>query len=91
MPVVVHNFTVTCDQTKPMATLASITPAGSGFAVSFMTTSLGGGVVTFPRLLSLTEIITVNYTIPGSAGTGSFSIASDDPASPFIVNITVTG
>jgi hypothetical protein len=90
MPVPAHQFTVTCDQTKPMALIFSIVAAGSGFSVAFIETSLGGAV-TLPHTLASTEILTVNYLIPGSAGTGSMTINSDATDTPFIVNINVTG
>jgi hypothetical protein len=90
MPVPAHFVTVTCDQTKPMATIGSITFTGAGFSLFFITSSLGGPEVTLPHTLVLTEILTVNYTIPGSAGTGTMNINSDDTSSPFLINIDVT-
>lgn len=90
MPVPAHEITVTCDQTKPMATINTIVPAGSGFSVFAINTSIGGGTVTLPHTLVLTEVLTVAYLIPPVAGTGSLTINSDDISSPFIVNIDVT-
>lgn len=89
MPIPAHEITVTCDQSKPMATISAIDAAGGGFSVFFIESNLTGDV-TLPYTLSLTEILTVGYLIPLTAGTGSLTIYSDDAASPFVVNIIVT-
>jgi hypothetical protein len=90
MPVPAHFVTISCDQSKPMATISSITFTGSGFSLFFITSNIVGGDITLPYTLSLMEILTVNYLIPPIAGLGVMTINSDDTASPFIVNIDVT-
>lgn len=90
MPIPAHMIKVTCDNTKPLATISSIIAAGTGFSVGTIFSNVVVGAISLPHTLALTEILTVNYLIPGSAGDGSLTINSDDDDSPFTVNVHVT-
>lgn len=87
-----HVIKVGCDSSQPLPTVATITLVGdTGFTIQSLQSSLDFTTITLPHTLLPSELILVDYQIPGVSGKSAvMTITSDATVSPWIVNIEET-